>query len=284
MKPAREADGARMHSAHDLAIRWNDNPASVPRLARTGIVPVQNRPKHLRDNGQVAIVGSKNEIRMTFKAIAVEGPQNVTLADGTPCKNGFNIIVDKRTIRFPRTQKYAPFKGFHAIGAFRYFLASKNMAVVVGAKIRSSGRYVDDQVARRSNFTSWSHTKGIPGESHGDPEATLVRQYMSNLGEHVKFDRNYIRSANLYVDLFNLTAWQLIEAKVSTSRESIRMAIGQLRDYKRYYSARHPSLAVLLSSRPAPDCIKLLTDNHISVIWRTARGTFKTIGWQKNQT
>lgn len=272
-----------MLNTHDLAIRWNDNPASVPRLAQTGIVPVQNRPKYLRKNGQVAIVGSKSEIKMTFKAISVVGPRKVTLADGKSW-NGFNIRVDKRTIRIPKAPKHVPIKGFHAIGAIRYYDAAQNRAVVVGAKVRSSKQYVDKQIARGSNSTSLSHIKGIPGMSHGDPEATLVRQYITNLGEHVKFDRNYIRSAKLYVDLFNLTAWQLIEAKVSTSRKSIRMAIGQLRDYKRYYSARHPSLAVLLSSRPTHDCIKLLTDNHISVIWKTARGTFKTIGWQEKQT
>jgi hypothetical protein len=183
----------------------------------------------------------------------------------------------------PRKPKRAPIKGFHAIGAFRYFNAAQNKAVVVGAKIRSSHEYVEDQIAHGSDFTSLCHVKGIPGVSHRDPEATLVRQYVSSLGEQVKFDRNYIRSAKLYVDLFNLTAWQLIEAKVSTSRESTRMAIGQLRDYKRYYSPRHPSLAVLLSSPPTHECIKLLTDNHINVIWKTARGTFKTIGWQNNQ-
>ena len=101
------------------------------------------------------------------------------------------------------------------------------------------------------------------------------------MNEHTRFGHNYIREAKLFVDLFDLTHWQLLEAKATTSREAIRMAIGQLRDYKRYYYGRHPSLAVLLSSRPSVGCIKLLTDNRIAVIWRTSGGSFSTRRWQE---
>lgn len=75
--------------------------------------------------------------------------------------------------------------------------------------------------------------------------------------------------------LFDLTHWQLIEAKVKTDRETIRLVIGQLMDYKRFYS-RTPSLAVLLASKPSASCIKLLTDNGISVIWRNPKRGFST--------
>lgn len=91
---------------------------------------------------------------------------------------------------------------------------------------------------------------------HGHPEATLVNQYAKWLGDKVKFGHNRIREANLYVDLFDITHWQLIEAKVANNRETLRTAIGQLRDYKRFYH-RSPTLAVLLGSRPAPDCKKV---------------------------
>jgi hypothetical protein len=116
--------------------------------------------------------------------------------------------------------------------------------------------------------------------SHDDPEAKLIGEYVAWIGADARFGRNYIREAKLYVDLFDLTHWQLIEAKGSTSRESIRMAIGQLRDYRRFYPNRRPSLAVLLASRPKADCVKLLTDNLIAVIWKTPGGGFKTKRWQ----
>jgi hypothetical protein len=81
------------------------------------------------------------------------------------------------------------------------------------------------------------------------------------------------------VDLFDQTHWQLIEAKATTSREAVRMAIGQLMDYRRYYD-RHPSLAVLLSSHPTAACIELLTDNPLAAIWRPRLGNFRTRRWQ----
>jgi hypothetical protein len=123
--------------------------------------------------------------------------------------------------------------------------------------------------------------QGIPGLPRNHPEATLVDQYVSWMGKTTRFGHNYIKEAKLFVDLFDLTHWRLIEAKVTTNREAIRMAIGQLRDYKRFYHGRHPSLAVLLPCRPSPSRIKLLTDNRIAAIWRTSRGSFSTRRWQE---
>jgi hypothetical protein len=111
-----------------------------------------------------------------------------------------------------------------------------------------------------------------------------VDQYVSWVNEDTRFGHNYLREAKLFVDLFDLTHWQLLEAKAATSREAIRMAIGQLRDYKRYYSGRHPSLAVLLSSHPSVSCIKLLTENRIAAIWRTPGGSFSARRWQEVDT
>jgi hypothetical protein len=153
-------------------------------------------------------------------------------------------------------------------------------AVVTGEKPEGSRKYVDGEKSGAIAFTFHPLAKGIPGLSQDDPEAKLIAEYVAWMGAGVCFGRNYIREARLYVDLFDRTHWQLIEAKVSASRESIRMAIGQLRDYRRFYPTRHPSLAVLLASRPKADCVRLLTDNQIAVIWKTSRGSFKTKKWQ----
>lgn len=61
----------------------------------------------------------------------------------------------------------------------------------------------------------------------------------------------------LSVDLFDETLGRLIEAKADASRESVRMAIGQLLDYARWIEPR-PALAVLLPDRPADDLVELL--------------------------
>ena len=229
----------------------------------------------------MAIVSRNNDIQLIFRATAIDGPQRVTLANGKSWPNGYIIRADKRTLRQPKTSARAPIRGWHAIGAFRYFNAAKMRSILVGDNVGSSDEYIEDSKSETLGIVFRPHIQGIPGLPRKHPEATLVDQYVSWMGADTRFGHNYIREAKLFVDLFDLTHWQLLEAKVKTSREAIRMAIGQLRDYKRFYRRRHPSLAVLLSSRPSVSCTKLLTDNCIAAIWRTSAGSFSIRRWQE---
>ena len=229
----------------------------------------------------MAIVSRNNEIKLMFRAIAIDGPQRVTLANGKNWPNGYVIRSDKRMMRQPPQSVQAPIRGWYAIGAFRYFNAAKMRARLVGDNFGLSGDYIEDSTNETSGIVFRPHVQGIPGLPRRHPEATLVDHYVSWMNENTRFGHNYIREAKLFVDLFDLTHWQLLEAKATTSREAIRMAIGQLRDYKRYYDGRHPSLAVLLPSRPSVSCVKLLSDNRIAAIWRTPRGSFSTRRWQE---
>jgi len=153
-------------------------------------------------------------------------------------------------------------------------------ALLVGDNFGSPDNYIDDVKTESSGIVFRPHIQGVPGLPRAHPESTLVDQYVSWMGLGTRFGHNYIREVKLSVDLFDLTQWQLIEAKATTNREAIRMALGQLRDYKRFYHGRHPSLGVLLPLRPSNSCIKLLSDNHIATIWRTPGGRFSTRRWQ----
>jgi hypothetical protein len=67
----------------------------------------------------------------------------------------------------------------------------------------------------------------------------------------------------------------LLEAKSSSKREHLRMAVGQLLDYS-YLGKKQfgkPNMAVLLPARPTPDSELWLSGLHISVVWRE-RGAF----------
>ena len=216
-----------------------------------------------------------------FKAAAILGPRKVNLPDGKSRPNGYVIRADKKTMRQPPHSLKAPIRGWHAVGAFRYFNAAKMRAILIGDNFGLAGGYIDNLTDEVSGVHFRPHVQGIPGLPRRHPEATLVDQDVASLDQGARFGHNYIREAKLFVDLFDLTHWQLLEAKSTTSREATRMAIGQLRDYKRYYHGRHPSLAVLLSSRPTVACIKLLTDNRIAAIWRTPGGRFSTKRWQE---
>ena len=74
----------------------------------------------------------------------------------------------------------------------------------------------------------------------------------------------------MYTDLYDDTVKALVEAKGTTTREAIRMAVGQLADYGRFVEALHR--AVLVPERPRPDLLALAASQDIEVIWQTADG------------
>ena len=67
-------------------------------------------------------------------------------------------------------------------------------------------------------------------------------------------------------DIYIAQRRQLIEAKGEVTREGIRMAIGQLFDYKRF-APPGTRLAVLLPWHPGPDLEALLATVEVSCIW-----------------
>jgi hypothetical protein len=77
--------------------------------------------------------------------------------------------------------------------------------------------------------------------------------------------------AHLYNDIYDKTRNNLIEGKADASRPSIRMAIGQLMDYRRY-APEGARLAVLTERRPHRDLEDLLGDLGIACIWKTSGG------------
>jgi hypothetical protein len=106
------------------------------------------------------------------------------------------------------------------------------------------------------------------------PEKELVQRYVAWLGDEVRFEHRYLRGPDLYTDLLIRPNWTIIEAKSSIDRWAIRLAMGQLFDYQRYFS-RRPRLAVLLPEKPSPSMIKLLKSKRITVIWSTANRGFR---------
>lgn len=112
-------------------------------------------------------------------------------------------------------------------------------------------------------------------------ESALVEsfeRFLLDRGHEVSAYRYSPRESahELQSDLFDETTGVLYEAKGAVSRESIRMAIGQLFDYARYHR-RRPRLALLLPRRPSDDLLELLDAVSIAVAWRGPDG-FEQIG------
>lgn len=107
-------------------------------------------------------------------------------------------------------------------------------------------------------------------------EAQLQRAYTQHLDEigH-KVARHRIAfpdGSQLYTDIHNETVDELIEVKATTDRPTIRLALGQILDYRRYLCPR--ASALLVPTEPADDLIKLFHSHGIRVIWQTLDGQF----------
>ncbi len=77
----------------------------------------------------------------------------------------------------------------------------------------------------------------------------------------------------LFTDLYDATTGLLVEAKGTVERNAIRMAIGQLADYRRFIDDGQPNhLAVLLPAEPRKDLCDLLFSQGIDLIYRTDAG------------
>lgn len=104
-------------------------------------------------------------------------------------------------------------------------------------------------------YANWLEKQG-----HG------AKQRLIKLSDHV---------VPLRTDLFNTATNELVEAKGSSSRSDIRMALGQILDYCEH---AHPERrAVLVPTRPPQDMIDLLVKFGISCIFEQEAGQFERI-------
>jgi hypothetical protein len=107
-------------------------------------------------------------------------------------------------------------------------------------------------------------------------EALLVKDYnkyrkSKKLKELVRHEVQPSGSFRpLFTDGWASESSTLIEAKASTSRENIRMAIGQLLDYRRLIRSKVKvkRMAILVPSKPREDLIKLLKELKIKTIFK----------------
>jgi len=106
-------------------------------------------------------------------------------------------------------------------------------------------------------------------------EAALVRRYQAYMtAKGIAVSRKKYRAGQvrpMFCDLWVQGRHALIEAKNSDSRERLRMAIGQLYDYRRFHEPP-VRLAVLLPHQPSPDGLALLQSTGIDAIWPHGTG------------
>ncbi len=117
-------------------------------------------------------------------------------------------------------------------------------------------------------------------------EGELVDRYKAWAGPAETFSRWRLRPAGelraLFTDIYSETQNVLYEAKGTATRNAIRVAIGQLLDYRRHIDRDRLRLAVLLPHLPSADLIDFATGLGIAVVAEQPGGVFETIEprWQ----
>lgn len=167
-------------------------------------------------------------------------------------------------------------KGHMAIEDWQHAEAER---LIGGARARRAQRRrtaVSDVPIEEGEVEGYDVTRAATVRRAMRRESRLVRDYhafLEHQGDEVSRKKVLPESAShpLYSDVFNKTRGQLIEAKADTTRNEIRMAIGQLADYGRLIpdAARR---AVLLEKKPHPDLLDLLNSQDIAAIWRAGTG------------
>ena len=69
----------------------------------------------------------------------------------------------------------------------------------------------------------------------------------------------------MFSDLYVPEIPPLVEAKGTVERGSIRMALGQLLDYRRFVAQAR--CAILVPSRPRPDIVELVRTAGVELYW-----------------
>jgi hypothetical protein len=163
---------------------------------------------------------------------------------------------------------------WYAVGQFRYCNGKTWKPVIVTEPNGDRAYPADEKLLLAAALRMIPFQSGIPGYPKNAPESALVRAYVDWMGVPERFGHHRFPKQELVTDLFDCRLWRLIEAKVRINRVILRTAVGQLLDYQRCYQRRHPSLGVLLPSKPRQSDLEFLLACNVTEIWQTSSGRF----------
>ena len=113
-------------------------------------------------------------------------------------------------------------------------------------------------------------------------EAQLVARFKAFRGKSGnELKRFKIRPAGdlsyQLTDVYDPATKTLYEAKGTTTRESVRMAVGQLLDYRRHIPSEVDNLAILLPHRPSDDLCAFVSSLAMQLTYEAPNGRFTTL-------
>jgi hypothetical protein len=101
-------------------------------------------------------------------------------------------------------------------------------------------------------------------------ESKLLDDYRRWIQRKCSQELSAIQIGKLTCDCFEKKRGNLIEAKKSTRREDIRMAVGQLLEYGFHAKKefRTINMGILLPKKPSPSAVEWLRPLNIGLIWQ----------------
>jgi 5-methylcytosine-specific restriction protein A len=155
----------------------------------------------------------------------------------------------------------------------------------------------DEDVSGTGEAPSIGSAVLVPPEEHNAPnydtpgsgpatatrrESELVARYREFLVEQGHAIKRWsLRPAGellpLLTDLYDETTKELYEAKGTAVRNSVRLAIGQLLDYRRHIDVPELKLSLLLPTRPSDDLLKLIESVEMGCVYEVTAGEYERI-------
>lgn len=138
------------------------------------------------------------------------------------------------------------------------------------------------------NSQYFFETAGHEGGQAVRRESLLVDEFVRAQSAH-EFSRFAIRvpgeRSPLLTDVYDKTDRVLYEAKAISGRSDLRMAVGQLYDYRRHVDVRDLHCSVLLPQRPSADLRDYLATAGLGLVFKeNDRFTFETTGTRQLAT
>lgn len=149
--------------------------------------------------------------------------------------------------------------------------AATTQAWLVPADITTAKVVEPERTKNRTGYRSATPATDI--ERREATLSDLLEAYLTEQGH--KVGRVDIRvkgtTSRLITDLYDASTHVLYELKGSAKREAVRMALGQLLDYRRHIElnqhAGRPRIAAVFPTRPSDDLCNLLVEHDVAVVY-----------------
>ena len=123
----------------------------------------------------------------------------------------------------------------------------------------------DLEAHNTERYLARPHTETIEKERREQALVHRYADYLRGQGSEVVRYTYQVGSSRLACDAFDVTNNVMIEAKSSTDRNSIRLAVGQLYDYRRFHDPE-PALRLLVPRSPGVDLADYLTQAGVELV------------------